>query len=140
MIIPVRYLTRPSTSSLTDITMTVYTETNSLVGVYNMVEVGGTGIYGLNVDLVSSTYHWAIIECPTLNLRDVIRLTPSSVTVSADVSFLSEAETGTWKRVGSILNYYDSNMVLIAQYELQDDTNTATADPTAVANRIRIGP
>jgi len=140
MILPVRYLVRPYTTGLTDISMTLYDETDTVISNHVLVEIGTTGVYGLNVNIASNIYCWALITSVTAQLSDIIRLTPSTVTLNADLTYLTQAETGTWKRTGSILDYYDKNMVLIAQYELQTATGTPTSDPTAVANRVWVGP
>jgi len=133
-------LTRPQTSGLVDITIDIYDDVDALVGSYVLSEVGTTGVYGYNLNLINTTYQWAHIKCPTLSLQDIIRITPSELTLDIGLQFLSDAETGTWKRVGSTLSYYDKNATLISKYELQDSTGTPTADPTAVANRVWIGP
>jgi len=140
MILPVRYLVHPNTSGLTDVSMTLYDETNAVISSHVLVEIGTSGVYGLNVNIATNIYCWALITSATAQISDIIRLTPSIVTLDNDLTYLSQAETGTWKRVGSLLNYYDKNMVLIAQYELQTATGTPTSDPTAVANRVWVGP
>jgi len=139
MILPIRYLVQPNNHGLTDVNVTLYSDTNATIATYNLIEIGTSSVYGLNVN-ITIPYCWAIVESVSINIKAIIRLAPSVVTISNDVSYLTQAETGTWKRTGSILDYYDSNMTIIAKYELQDSAGIATSDPTLVANRVRIGP
>jgi len=136
LIIPIRYLTRPQTSGLVDITVDVYDDINTLVSTYTLVEVGTTGIYGYNLNLANTTYQWAHLKCPTLSLQDIIRITPSELTLNDDLRYLIDAETGTWVRVGSRLTYTDAIGTVLAKYDLKDASGNLTIDPTLVAQRV----
>jgi len=133
----VRYKIDPPTHNLTDVSLAIYSEADSLISTINMIEIGSTSVYKANVTTLGNI--WGLITCNSLNLTDIVRINPNIISEQQNLDYVKNVVSGGGEQIGTqLIMYASDNITEIARFDLFDKSGNLTADMGLVVKQVRV--